>query len=93
MNVSKSNYGNYSSSNYGAHSLRVDVGNLTFYFSYDTVIAFRSPETGLIITQNNWSTTTGKHLNWINEDKKIRIPYEDFKKKLDEVLTKHNLTL
>lgn len=93
MEVSKSNYGNYSSSNYGAHCLRVDVGKLTFYFSYETVIAFRSPETGLVITQNNWSTTTGKHLNWINEDKKIRIPYEDFKKKLNELLTKNNLSL
>ncbi len=35
-----SSYGNYSSSNYGAHCLRVDVGPLRVWFSYSTPVAF-----------------------------------------------------
>lgn len=42
--ISVSNYGNYSSNNYGSSRL-VTIGELDFYFSYDTVIAFRSPKT------------------------------------------------
>ena len=41
MQVKYGNYGNYSSNNYGVHSLYFkDVKGNTFYFSYDTLIAF-----------------------------------------------------
>lgn len=33
------NYGNYSSDNYGAHSLRVTIGGITVWFSYKTPVA------------------------------------------------------
>lgn len=37
------NYGDYSSSNYGAHALAfADTKGNTFWFSYDTVIAFNA---------------------------------------------------
>lgn len=85
-------YGEYSSSNYGAHSLRFDLPNgVSFYYSYDTLVAFRSPFSGLVIMKNYWSTTTGKHLNWIHDDKKLRIDREAFKIKLDEMLTHYGL--
>jgi hypothetical protein len=84
------NYGKYSSNNYGS-SRAVQVGNMTLYFSYDTVIAFSSPKTGLVIRKNDWSTTTGKHLNAINPDKKVRINGEEFEQRLEELLQSYEL--
>ena len=88
--VKKWNYGNYSNNNYGSHSLAFsdNFGN-DYYFSYDTLIAFRGDE-GLVIHQNNWGTTTGKHLNWINSDKKIRVNSEVFQAKLEALRNKYN---
>lgn len=92
--VRKSNYGEYSSDNYGAHSMRLEVGCLTFYFSYDTVVAFRSPETGRVVRENSWGATTGKHLNWIDDgDKKARLASVDFDKALAKVLKKYKLEI
>jgi len=92
-NVTKSNYGDYSSSNYGSHTQRIEVGNLTLWFSYDTVIAFRTPNAGFFIHENVWGPTTGKHLNWIDPNKKRRLKAEDFDSRLDATLKKHGLTL
>lgn len=81
-----SNYGEYSSSNYGAHTLRVDVGSLTLWYSYDTVVAFRG-KNGRVVSQNVWGTTTGKHLNWIDGgNKSTRIPYDQFVEQLQSYL-------
>lgn len=91
--VRKSNYGNYSLDNYGSHTQRIDVGNLSLWFSYDTVIAFRTPRAGFFITENVWGPTTGKHLNWIDPNKKRRLQSEDFGDRLDAALTKHKLLL
>jgi len=84
-------YGDYSSSNYGLNSLVVTIGNLDLWFSYKTIMAFRTFEDGFHIRENDWSTTTGKHLNWINRDKSIREDSETFEKNLQQVLKKHNL--
>lgn len=84
------NYCNYSSSNYGS-SRAIQVGDLELYFSYDTIIAFRSPK-GLRVHKNDWSTTTGKHLNAIDDgDKKNRLDTEQFDKELDELLQQYQL--
>lgn len=85
-----SNYGDYSSSNYGAHSLKVSFDNLDLYYSYETVVAFNFNH--LVVSENCWGTTTGKHLNWINSDKKERIPRDQFENQLSEVLTKLGLS-
>lgn len=67
-------YGNYSSSNYGAHALRFDVAGDTFWFSYQTLVAFQRGHGEIVVRQNDWGPTTGKHLNAIdNGDKKRRI--------------------
>ena len=89
--VSKTSYGNYSSSNYGAHCMAIKVGSLTLWFSYDTVVAFRSPKNGFCITKNYWGPTTGKHLNWIHPNKDIRLDGEDFDTRLKEALAYHRL--
>jgi hypothetical protein len=57
---------------------RVSIGNLDLWFSYETVIAFTSGPGRTVISENVWSTTTGKHLNWIDSDKTRRLPHEDF---------------
>jgi hypothetical protein len=88
LKVSLSNYGNYSSDNYGS-CRKVTIGDVELYFSYDTVVAFY--DHGLVIRQNDWSTTTGRHLNWINPDKSIRISGEEFEKRLEKFLKKHKL--
>ena len=79
-------YGEYSSDNYGAHSLMfTDPKGNDFYFSYETLVAFRPAGHRVVIRKNEWGTTTGKHLNWIDNDKKSRLSGEDFQKKFNEV--------
>lgn len=60
-------------------------GFLTLYFSYNTPIAFYAGGER-VIRENEWSTTTGKHLNWINPDKSVRVSGEVFEQKLEELL-------
>lgn len=74
------NYMDYSSSNYGAHSLRFfDAEGSVFWFSYQTLIAFQKCGGPLIVRQNDWSVTTGKHLNKIDGgNKKTRLPAQAF---------------
>ena len=72
------NYGEYSSGNYGVHSLCfVDGAGNKYWFSYDTLVAFKI-NGEFHITKNYWGTTTGKHLNWINNDHKIREDADTF---------------
>lgn len=69
------------------NSNMVTIGELDIYFSYSTPVAFRYAG-GLEISENIWSKTTGKHLNAINPDKDARIPNEEFKKKLNDLLSR-----
>jgi len=80
MLPSISNYGNYSSDNYGAHTLVVSMLGIDVYFSYTTPVAFRTLETGLVVSENVWSRTTGKHLDWIDGGRKERVPHEEFQR-------------
>jgi hypothetical protein len=92
VDVRKWNYGEYSSGNYGAHTVAVDVGSLTLYFSYNTVVAFRD-NVDFQISENVWSRTTGKHLNWLDPDKSKRLPNSEFEERLENVLRRHGLTV
>jgi len=79
-------YGDYSSSNYGVNSmLFVDTKGREFYFSYKTLVAFRSLKTGLVCRKNEWGVTTGKHLNWIQPDHKARVSSEEFDQLLETI--------
>jgi hypothetical protein len=99
LNIRKSVYGNYSGGNYGAHCLRVDIGSVVVYFSYDTVVAIGDMnEPGpLHVSENCWSTTTGKHLNAIDggdrDAKKRRLPRADFEKRVSEILSRYGLNI
>ena len=57
---------------------------IQIWFSYETPIAFCS-EGQIFIRKNDWGATTGKHLNYISTDKKIRMNGEKF-----EELLNHN---
>lgn len=72
------NYGDYSSDNYGAHTLKFEdsYGN-EFWFSYKTLVAFRIKGEFHII-KNYWGSTTGKHLNWIHPDHDRRESMDEF---------------
>ena len=80
-------------STYGEHTesaYRVDVGPLTIWFSYKTPVAFRARGGILdrVIRQNEWKTTTGKNLNWIDggtkEAKAKRVDSATFQRLWDE---------
>jgi len=64
----------------------VQIEDLELYFSYETLIAFRSNKSGLVIRENNWSVTTGKHLNAVNPDHSIRISDKYFNEELEALL-------
>lgn len=72
----------------------VSIGdNLTVWFSYSTPIAFQG--TGkIIVRQNEWGPTTGKHLSHIDSGRKEnRVSGEVFKTQLKELLSSLSLTL
>ena len=90
LNFKKWNYCNYSSDNYGAHSIAIQLNKRTIYYSYDTIIAFygynSKNEYFDCIIKNYWNNTTGKHLNAINPDKTIRLDETEFLKQLNNFL-------
>lgn len=74
-------YGNYASGNYGAHALRFDIAGDTFWFSYKTLVAFQRGHDKIVVRENDWKQTTGKHLNAIDGgDKKARVSGAVFEK-------------
>lgn len=100
MNLEKhikiENYMSTSSGNYGTNSLKVQIGDLFLWFSYQTVVAFRDYSRGgeLFLSENIYSKTTGKHLNEIGRyyERTIeRLPREVFEQKLSKTLVLHGL--
>ncbi len=66
----------------------VSIGDIELYFSYETCVGFYAPGEGMVISENMWSTTTGKHLNYWQSDKSMRVKHDVFKEKLEAVLAK-----
>lgn len=81
-----STYVNYESNHYGAHALRVDFEQFTLYYSYKTIVAYYDHQDGLVCSTNAWGVTTGKHLNWIEPNKKNRVENGKFNVMLKEML-------
>lgn len=64
-----------------ANYTEVTIGGVVFYFSYKTCIAFWDKWSGdrPIVSTNEWSTTTGRHLNYIDAgEKSSRVSSDDF---------------
>lgn len=62
----------------------VHMDHMSLWFSYSTMIAFRIGA-DMFVSENNWSKTTGKHLNAVESDKSKRIPYAEFLAKWNEL--------
>lgn len=75
----------------GPSSSKVSFPTLSLYFSYSTIVGIESKETGLLVSENKWSNTTGKHLNAICSDKKLRVERSKFEEVVSNVLKLHNL--
>lgn len=61
----------------------VTVGDITLAFSYETVVAFNTPDTGWVVSENVWSRTTGKHLGAIAGSGYPKTPHAEFQERLD----------
>jgi len=66
------------------HFSTIEVSGITFYYSYDILIAVRT-KSDLLVCKNDWSKTTGKHLNEVCADKKIRLSREEFLGKVNQL--------
>lgn len=53
------------------------IGGLHLWLSYNTVVAF-SKDGMLYCSENIWTRTTGKHLNYVCSDKSERINNNNF---------------
>lgn len=85
-------YGQYSNGGYGKHCLKLEVAGLVLYYSYRTIVAYQDWTEGKVVRENDWSTTTGKHLNWIDGgNKKARLPGDIFRARLNAALIRHGL--
>ena len=60
------------------------INGLTLYFSYQTLIAIDN-----LISVNNWSVTTARHLYWINPNHDIRV--NDFDEQARKILKDNDL--
>lgn len=73
------------------------IGNLTIYFSYETIIGFKYSPHMLnekycrMTSKNEWSKTTGTHLNNLEADHKLRVPHAEMMSKLNEILESKGL--
>jgi hypothetical protein len=76
----------------GKNGSGIQLGDLSVYFSYSTVVAFWTPRTGLKIRENDWGATTGRHLSAIESmhgaDREDRVKGSEF----DELLNQIQLT-
>lgn len=73
-----SSYGDYDSDNYGVNSLKVSFEEFDLYYSYKTIIAYCDANDGFVMCKNDWNTTTGKHMNWLDDDHSKRLPSQEF---------------
>jgi hypothetical protein len=81
-------------SQFGAtnNAVEVAIGDLTLYFSYETLIAYDDNVDGRVVCNNIWSGTTGKHLNYVDGgDKSGRLKGDEFDKKVAAMLKRHGL--
>ena len=64
----------------------VHLDHISIAFSYETPIGFQLPTKPWVVRENDWSNTTGKHLNWLDGgDKSARIPGSEFEERLSQL--------
>jgi hypothetical protein len=80
-------YGSYKSENYGVNALCFTFPYIVdVYFSYKTIVAIRY-NGDLLVSENCYSTTTGKHINAIDGgNKATRLPRSQFEQRVEAIL-------
>ena len=92
--------GNYNeNSARNATYVEFESNNITFYYSYNTVIGVqylvRDKGWTTIVRENDWSNTTGKHMNWIprTPERKDRMESDEFEKLIDALCIENGVEL
>lgn len=82
MNVTLRNLGKAN-----RHMLVIEnkTDSIRIFFSYETPVAFEKSNEGIVVRENEWSTTTGRFLNELEPDKTKRVSGEKFKALLDQI--------
>lgn len=75
--------------NYGAHMLKIETDGIELWYSYETIVAYTDNQDHLVVCENCWTNTTGKHLNWIMSDKKSRTKSDKFQEMLKDAIARH----
>lgn len=89
MDVTIGNYGENRA--YNGTTVTVQFGAIQYYFSYRTLVAFHAPSTGLVVRKNDFGTTTGRHLNFIDGGaKKNRLDATTFQEKLETAIAQEH---
>ena len=73
--------------------MAIQIGKVTLWFSYDTVVAFGEHGHAIRVSENLWGPTTGKHINAILGPSGERLKRDNFEKQLEECLKRHDLTV
>ncbi len=60
--------------------------NWSVWYSYQTPIAYEVEGLPRRVSENVWSVTTGKHLNYLEPDKGARVPWETFAGEIANVM-------
>jgi hypothetical protein len=75
------NYGEGRSKQHNTSGVTIDGRD--YWFSYETIVAFRDKTGEKFVRENEWGPTTGKHLNWIDGgDEKTRLSADKFAERL-----------
>jgi hypothetical protein len=64
---------------------RLYIGEAVIWFSYEQIIGFSLPKVGTVLSDNAWSSTTGKHLNMISRTLP-RVRHDEFNRLVAEHL-------
>ncbi|MFW6129862.1 MAG: hypothetical protein ACOC56_01685 [Atribacterota bacterium] len=64
----------------------VTMGDVSVWFSYETPVAFLKQGQKKVVRKNEWSTTTGKHINKLEPDKNKRVDGKVFISMLKKIL-------
>ena len=70
-------------------AVKLTTEHLELWYSYHTIVAFRTKVEGLVCCENVWSSSTGRHLNLIEPEKEKRVAYKLFQALLKAIVTIH----
>jgi hypothetical protein len=68
---------------YKPNLTKIEFKSLTLYFSYSECIGFQIDNNEPVFSENIWSLTTAKHLNFLGSKKEDRLPREQFLERLE----------